>query len=109
MIDCIVLRLFRSLSSMRQPTTGVAMSASGSAVLSPADPSKQLAKNTFLGLGFLYAALVIMAGHPATSTDQVLPFTAHEVWWSIRDGYAFDLMSHYLRHGGLSIGESSTQ
>jgi len=86
---------------------GVAMSASRSAVLFPADPSKQLATNTFLGLGFLYAALVIMAGHPATSTDQVLPFTAQEVWWSIRDGYAFDLTSHYLRHGGLSIGESA--
>lgn len=84
------------------------MSASGSAVLSPADPSKQLAKNTFLGLGFLYAALVIfMAGHPVTSTDQVLPFTAQEVWWSIRDGYAFDIMSHYLRHGGLSIDETA--
>jgi len=86
----------------------VAMSASGSAVLSPADPSKQLAKNVFLGLGFLYAALVIsMAVHPVASTDEVLPFTAQEVWWSIRDGYALDLMSHYLRHGGLSIGESA--
>ena len=84
------------------------MSASGSAVLSPADPSKQLAKNMFLGLGFLYAALVIaMAGHPVASTDEVLPFTAQEVWWSIRDGYALDLMSHYLRHGGLSVGESA--
>jgi hypothetical protein len=87
---------------------GVAMSSSGSAVLSPADPSKELAKNTFLGLGFLYAALVIsMAGHPVASSDEVLPFTAQEVWWSIRDGYAFDLMSHFLRHGGLSVGEST--
>lgn len=106
MIDGILLCL--SFPQRASQQLGVAMSASGSAVLSPADPSNQLAKNTFLGLGFLYAALVIfMAGHPVTSTDQVLPFTAQEVWWSIRDGYAFDLMSHYLRHGGLSIDETA--
>mmetsp|Transcript_29935 Transcript_29935/g.66315 ORF Transcript_29935/g.66315 Transcript_29935/m.66315 type:complete len:305 (+) Transcript_29935:130-1044(+) len=87
---------------------GVAMSASGAAVLSPSDPSKDLVKNLFLGMGFLYAAVLIaMAGHPVTTADEVLPFTGQEVWWSIRDGYVLDLMAHYLRHGGLSVGEST--
>lgn len=84
------------------------MSSSGAAILSPAQPSKDLAKNLFLGMGFLYAAILIaMAGHPMSSTDEVLPFTGQELWWSIRDGYILDLVSHYLRHGGLSVGESA--
>jgi len=85
----------------------VAMSSSGAAVLSPSQSSKDLKKNLFLGMGFLYAAIVLAIGsHPVMTSDEVLPFTGQEIWWSIRDGYVLDLVSHFLRHGGLSVGES---
>lgn len=36
----------------------------------------------------------------------VVPFTAQEVWWAIRDGYAADLASHAFRNGGLLVGDA---
>lgn len=37
------------------------------------------------------------------------PFTLQEVWWSIRDGYFFQLVSHYIRHGGLATMDYDTE
>ena len=38
----------------------------------------------------------------------MVPFTAQEVWWSIRDGYVGDLISHLVKNGGLVVGDYST-
>jgi len=37
-----------------------------------------------------------------------VPFSGEEVWWSIRDGYAPDLVSHFFHNGGLLVGDAST-
>jgi hypothetical protein len=29
------------------------------------------------------------------------PFTAHEWMWALKGGYVDDMMSHYLRNGGM--------
>jgi len=42
-----------------------------------------------------------------TAVGGVVPFTAQEVWWAIRDGYIGDLTSHLLRNGGLVVGDST--
>lgn len=63
-----------------------------------------------LGLATLYtiATLVILqtAAGGDGSVGGVVPFTAEEVWWSIRDGCATDLVSHYFHNGGLLVGDA---
>ena len=64
-----------------------------------------------LGLATLYtiATLVILqiaAGSDGSVGGGVVPFTPQEVWWSIRDGYATDLVSHYFHNGGLLVGDA---
>ncbi len=39
------------------------------------------------------------------NANGVVPFTAQEVWWSIRDGYVGDLANHLFHNGGLVVGE----
>ena len=34
-------------------------------------------------------------------SENVVPFTAEEWRWAIRDGYFPTMVAHYMRHGGL--------
>ena len=42
-----------------------------------------------------------------TAVGGVVPFTAQEVWWAIRDGYVGDLATHLFHNGGLAVGDAS--
>ena len=42
-----------------------------------------------------------------TAVGGVVPFTAQEVWWAIRDGYVSDLATHLFHNGGLAVGDGS--
>ena len=53
-----------------------------------------------LGIGALYTIAAISMLH---ASEGVVPFTAQEVWWAIRDGYAGDLAGHWFRNGGLTM------
>lgn len=56
----------------------------------------------FVAVSLAVVAMAAMAsGFSAVHLDSS-PFTLQEVWWSIRDGYFFQLLSHYIRHGGLA-------
>ena len=56
-----------------------------------------------LGIGALYTVAAISTFH---ASEGVVPFTAQEVWWAIRDGYAGDLATHMLHNGGLAVGDA---
>lgn len=70
-------------------------------------------KPTYLALAALYTIFVISTVNPPimidvdTAVGGVVPFTAQEVWWAIRDGYIGDLTSHLLRNGGLVVGDTT--
>mmetsp|Transcript_30062 Transcript_30062/g.60387 ORF Transcript_30062/g.60387 Transcript_30062/m.60387 type:complete len:306 (+) Transcript_30062:168-1085(+) len=69
-------------------------------------------KPTYLALAALYTIFVISTLNPPmidadTAVGGVVPFTAQEVWWAIRDGYIGDLTSHLLRNGGLVVGDTT--
>eukprot|EP00585_Thalassiosira_rotula_P025096 CAMPEP_0196241496 /NCGR_PEP_ID=MMETSP0913-20130531/21654_1 /TAXON_ID=49265 /ORGANISM="Thalassiosira rotula, Strain GSO102" /LENGTH=170 /DNA_ID=CAMNT_0041524277 /DNA_START=1 /DNA_END=513 /DNA_ORIENTATION=+ len=76
-------------------STSTAMSAVLRAPLKPA----------YLAIATLYTiAVIAMVQQPASmdvSAGGVVPFTAQEIWWAVRDGYIGDLTSHAFRHGGL--------
>ncbi|CAB9527598.1 expressed unknown protein [Seminavis robusta] len=38
------------------------------------------------------------------SNPGVVPFTPQEVGWALRDGYLDDLVSHFVKNGGLNTG-----
>mmetsp|Transcript_2809 Transcript_2809/g.5025 ORF Transcript_2809/g.5025 Transcript_2809/m.5025 type:complete len:302 (+) Transcript_2809:82-987(+) len=66
-------------------------------------------KPAYLALAALFTIAVISMGQPATmdaSAGGVVPFTAQEVWWAIRDGYAGELTSHLFRDGGLVVSDA---
>lgn len=59
-------------------------------------------------LAFAAIAVVSMfqsAGTMDASVGGVVPFTAQEVWWAVRDGYVGDLSSHLFHNGGLVVGD----
>jgi hypothetical protein len=62
-------------------------------------------------LATLYAvvsiAIMSLAASTTTTMGGTEPFTAQEIWWSIRDGYAMDLVSHYFHNGGLLVGDAA--
>ena len=62
-------------------------------------------KPGYLAMAALYTVLVITLFQTNNSVD-VVPFTAQEIWWSIRDGYTADLLEAYLKHGGLLVSEN---
>lgn len=71
-------------------------------------------KPAYLALAALYTifAVSILNNDPSamdvnTAVGGVVPFTAQEVWWAIRDGYMGDLVSHLLRNGGLVVGDTT--
>lgn len=49
-----------------------------------------------LGAAYLVAGAYTMLHNPGVET-----FTAQEWYWGIRDGYAGDMISAFVRHGGL--------
>ena len=70
-------------------------------------------KPTYLALAALYTVFVISILNPTlvdvnTAVGGVVPFTAQEVWWAIRDGYASDLATHLFHNGGLAVGDASS-
>eukprot|EP00804_Cyclotella_cryptica_P006879 CCRYP_020805-RA/>CCRYP_020805-RA protein AED:0.25 eAED:0.24 QI:0/0/0/1/1/1/2/0/129 len=66
-------------------------------------------KPAYLTIAALYAMLVVSLFQTANTDpgtlSRVVPFTTQEVWWAIRDGYAVDLMSAWLKNGGLVISD----
>lgn len=54
-------------------------------------------------MAYLVAGLV-MNGQ---SSPDVESFTAQELWWAIRDGYAGDLLHQFVKYGGVPIDDSS--
>lgn len=71
-------------------------------------------KPAYLALAALYTIFIVSLFNPTppmdvdTAIGGVVPFTAQEVWWSIRDGYVGDLISHLFKNGGLVVGDYST-
>lgn len=66
-------------------------------------------KPAYLALAALYTIAIISMVQPATmdvNLGGVAPFTAQEVWWAIRDGYAGDLASHMFHNGGLVVSDA---
>lgn len=66
-------------------------------------------KPAYLAIAALYTVAIITTFHPATmdaSAGGVVPFTAQEVWWAIRDGYVGDLASHAFHNGGLVVSDA---
>lgn len=77
----------------------------------PAVALKAPLKPAFLALAALYAIAIITVFQPATmdaSSGGVVPFTAQEVWWSVRDGFVGDLANHLFRNGGLAVSYDDT-
>ncbi|KAL3802230.1 hypothetical protein HJC23_001774 [Cyclotella cryptica] len=66
-------------------------------------------KPAYLAIAALYAVLVVSLFQTANTDpgtlSRVVPFTTQEVWWAIRDGYVVDLMSAWLKNGGLVISD----
>jgi hypothetical protein len=56
-------------------------------------------------VAFVALALATMVAAP--SDPNVVPFTAQEIGWAIRDGYLGELISHGMKHGGLLVGDAS--
>jgi len=49
-----------------------------------------------LGAAYLVAGAYTMVHNPGVEV-----FTPEEFWWGVRDGYAGEMISAFLRHGGL--------
>lgn len=67
-------------------------------------------KPAYLAFAALYTVAIVSAFHPATmdaSAGGVVPFTAQEVWWAVRDGYIGDLTHHLFNNGGLVVSDAS--
>ncbi|KAL7485252.1 hypothetical protein ACHAW6_010852 [Cyclotella cf. meneghiniana] len=66
-------------------------------------------KPAYLAIAALYTMAVISLFQPAEmdpgTLSGVVPFTTQEVWWAIRDGYVVDLMSAWLKNGGLVLSD----
>ncbi|KAL3795159.1 hypothetical protein HJC23_007387, partial [Cyclotella cryptica] len=64
-------------------------------------------KPAYLAIAALYPVLVVSLFQTANTDpgtqSRIVPFTTQEVWWAIRDGYVVDLMSAWLKNGGLVI------
>ena len=54
---------------------------------------------------FLVLACGSMLLANANNPD-VVPFTFEEITWAARDGYLDDMMSHFLRNGGLLVSDA---
>lgn len=69
-------------------------------------------KPAYLAIAALYTIAVIAMVQPASmdmsSVGGVVPFTAQEVWWAVRDGYIGDLTSHAFHNGGLLVSDASS-
>lgn len=87
-----------SLTSAISTPNGATVSSTLTAPLKPG----------YLALAALYTVMIVSMFHPATmhvSAGGTVPFTAQEVWWSIRDGYVGDLASHAFRNWGLLVAD----
>lgn len=95
------------LNEKQADLRGLAVAASdGAAALNPATTA-QSPKTAVLALALLSTAVVISSVNQGANGGQVLPFTAQELIWSVRDGYFPDLVSHFMHHGGLLVGDSA--
>lgn len=68
-------------------------------------------KPAYLAIAALYTIAIIAMVQPASmdmSSGGVVPFTAQEVWWAVRDGYIGDLTSHAFHNGGLLVSDVSS-
>uniref|UniRef100_A0A7S2EQI0 Uncharacterized protein n=1 Tax=Trieres chinensis TaxID=1514140 RepID=A0A7S2EQI0_TRICV len=60
-----------------------------------------------LALACLYAAAVLSSvGSSSQLPLDVVPFTPQEWWWSVRDGYVGDMVSQYVKNGGLVVSSN---
>lgn len=66
-------------------------------------------KPAYLAIAALYAMAAIAVLNPSgmDGGSAVVPFTAQEVWWAVRDGYVGDLASHAFHNGGLLVGDTT--
>jgi hypothetical protein len=86
--------------------SGLRYKIQNGSALSNSKSANGMQQTSILAAG-LVCAVVLAAGMAGTSAGgDAVPFTAQEVWWAARDGYIGDLMSHYLRNGGLSVPDS---
>ena len=96
----------RTFWDKRQEELEVLAAASDGATAALTAPLKP----AYLAMAALYAIFAISLLAPATmdpSAGGTVPFTAQEVWWAVRDGYAGDLASHLFRNGGLLVGDAA--
>lgn len=90
---------FESLVSSSIDAQSNALSPTAALTQAPLKPA-------YLAIAALYTiAAINILQTPPTASD-VVPFTAEEVWWAIRDGYAIDLMGAYFKHGGLIVSDN---
>lgn len=82
------------------------LSSDGTGFSSIASLTQAPIKPAYLAFAALYTMVLVSFLNPDAIQTGVVPFTPQEVWWSVRDGYAGDFLSHMLRNGGLSIGEN---
>lgn len=102
-------REVRTFWDYRQDELETLASASLSSATSPLTAPL---KPAYLAIAALYViAIISIVQQPHAAMDVssssgvvVVPFTAQEMWWAVRDGYAGDLASHLFRNGGLAVG-----
>lgn len=83
----------------------LAMATDGSSTAALTAPLKP----AYLAIAALYTIALIAVFQPASmdvNAGGIVPFSAQEVWWSIRDGYFSDLTHHMLRNGGLVVSDA---
>lgn len=83
-----------TLASMNPADDGITLSPIAAITNSPV-------RLAFFGVALFYVAMLLSVVHPVTPT--VLPFTAQEWWWSVRDGYVGDMISQTMKYGGLAL------
>lgn len=100
-------REVRTFWDYRQDELETLASASLSSATSPLTAPL---KPAYLAIAALYViAIISIVQQPhaamdvSSSSSGVVPFTAQEMWWAVRDGYAGDLASHLFRNGGLAV------
>lgn len=83
----------------------LAAASDGSAIAPLTAPLKP----AYLAIAALYTIAFISIFQPPImdpNAGGVVPFTAQELWWSIRDGYLGDLTHHLFRNGGLAVSDA---
>jgi len=68
--------------------------------------AKNIMNPFFLTVVILYFLAGIISVNQNDPT-QVDAFTSQELWWAIRDGYAPQLFHQFIKHGGMSVDDTT--